>query len=1149
MSRKPKAGKKKAEPQRITDAATFKRALHSLGPVFKGLNKHRSRVPEDHIVPILRELSTSSAYMSVFAASPFPKDYEDIKPRRPIAPAGPRNDLVWNAGVLGLFSEQLIFFVGKRDAFYAEISGGDYAGASETLDAIQAELGVSSWLMFSRLLLIQLSKGTSAQKAFLDDVTGRPRVNVFFAYLAFYYSFGLEDHVSVPELLRELESLSEKGADGDIIAYFRYHVSPAGLSSVDNPYVCVLLEENSPIVDRFETLVEMSQLIWIRSDDPAELATLRRALEQVCAVPDMRLQNLIALLDQSAVHVADEDFVVACEAYTVGNLDEARSLVDYALSRTSASAWWYELGARLGVQRPDPDEGPALSTRAVAEMRSFLMLTYDSQTPETDLQKLALLGRKQPAAACIAAFLDRKSDLTVENRFTENQVLWAISSPLDNPKHLRLLRRLAPEAVPGTVARTTTSAPVSTRLHVLALDTPLNSADVVRELPLPGFRRDAYLGHLRFNEEQFSAAATAYRDAMLSGVPARFDAIRNLYQALSLAGNTDEAYALFGEQYFENRRSLIAFPIADLARSAASFSRIDARSVDRAIVLNIALEAAQGSSPGEVSDAYEDVLDFHDCQSPSDLIQRDHGISHKAFCYFLASVCTIETMEDGTVFDSYDDIEAERIAILQWLIAADPDQRKRYTAEIAAIVKDQEVAALEAHLDRSRLYVDEAGVRRRIDTELRDAFNRYKHLLGEPALDLRVEGIEDRLRKLLEAAGFDGDALHLPSTEREGLFRTIYTVSLNGFALDPAHGFQTYLSTRVLHGSLEGELRNSLASRSLLLSDDEDFARQECRSYWGEKVGHDEGAIQDLYRILKRFSDRTTEKIVELKTKAVRVRTQETPDGLFAFDVEATTMNRFRAGITVDTSYEELQRQLFDHFWTMAEDDMPKVKARIDTARDQIVTFIDNAVRSIKANRKLATTELSDLFTHAQTEFLLNSDRAKSWFSRSGVLSAAPFDLTNAIRLATKIINKCYPAHPIEPVVCVEDGMIDGAFLNDTVDLLANCFSNVVQHSRIEGRAPVIEVTAAGKGDRFELIVTGELDAAVSRTHVESAIREKLNNDKDGAGAMVEGGSGLRKIRRIVLHVYGFGDSLTVEVTPDRSVVVACPIPRREAGG
>lgn len=1147
MARRLKAAKKRTAPQAIVDAATFRRALHSLGPLHRGLNHHRGRVPVDRVIPILHEVSAGPAYLSAFVTAPFPVDYEDIKLRRAIKPAGPLHDLLWNAGVLGLYTTELTLFVRQRDTFYAALSGGDYEHALQILDDIERALGVSSWLMFSRLLLIQLYKGTSAQKEFLDSIIDRPNLNVFFAYLAFYYSFGLEDHVSVPELNREFEALSEQGAGRDVIAYFRYHASPAGLSAVDDPYVCITLEENSPIVDRFETFVEMSQLIFIRSDDVDELNALKLSLEQLRGVPDLRVSNLSSLLNSAPPPMADDDFLAACEAYTAGDESTASALTRYALSRTSASAWWFELAALLGVERSYAPETPALCDRVISELHGYLSLTYDTLTPEIDLQKLALLARKQPAAVCVAAFLDRKADLSIDGTFNESQALWAISSPLPNPKHLRLLQKLAPGSEVRVIAATASPAPTATTLHESVLNADEASKGVIDRIEIPKSRRARYQGHAAFNGARFAEAAENYRAAMEIQPSPRSDVVRSLYHALVAAGHLDDACELFVHQHFLNPLSIIAFPLSDLVRIAVAKGSIDEKAITRAIALNIALRTGATAAPGDVSDAYEDVLDHHACLTPSELIQADHGIDHARFCYFLANVCTIETMEDGTVFDVYDDVEAERVAILQWLIPNDPDRRKIYSAEIASIVKDQEVAALEQHLDRSRLFVDEAGVRRQLDPELRDAFIRYKQLLGEPALDLRVEGIEQRMRKLLKSSEIDTTGFHLPSTEREGLFRSLYSVSLDGFGLNPAHGFQTYLSTRVLHGSIEGELRNSFSSRSLMLSDDPEEARLECRALWGEKLGHDEGALLDLFRILSRFSDRTTEKIQELKTKYVRVRTTETPEALFDFEADPDTFARIRAGITVDTTYDELQRQLLDHFWDLVEQSLPAVIARIDTVRTQVIGYAENAVKSIKAHRVLAMTDLADQFTHGLTDFFTNCDRAKSWFSRSGALPAEPFDLTSASRLAAKIVNKCHPAHPIEPQVCVEEGVIDGIYLNASVDLLSNCFANVVQHSGVEGRAPLIEVTAANKGDRFDLLVKGELGEVLNTADVEAVITERLTTDVDGSGAMVEGGSGLRKMQRIVRHDYGFGETLTVSIGGDRMVVVACPVPRREA--
>src|ERR1019366_1672127 len=137
---------------------------------------------------------------------------------------------------------------------------------------------------------------------------------------------------------------------------------------------------------------------------------------------------------------------------------------------------------------------------------------------------------------------------------------------------------------------------------------------------------------------------------------------------------------------------------------------------------------------GDLSDAFEDVLDFFEVDLPSKLY--DAPINGQARRYFLRFIATIDRLEDTTRLGDLYVIEAERIKVLQWLVENDSSNRGVYTAEIGAITKDQEVARLSAQFERSKIYVHEEGVRRAFLTELRPMFERYKQLLADPRIEL-----------------------------------------------------------------------------------------------------------------------------------------------------------------------------------------------------------------------------------------------------------------------------------------------------------------------------------------------------------------------------------------------------------------------------
>jgi hypothetical protein len=114
--------------------------------------------------------------------------------------------------------------------------------------------------------------------------------------------------------------------------------------------------------------------------------------------------------------------------------------------------------------------------------------------------------------------------------------------------------------------------------------------------------------------------------------------------------------------------------------------------------------------------------------------------------------------------------------------------------------------------------VNELGVKQFIEVELRDVVTRYRRLIDAPSVEQEVVRIEGILRRILKAAGEEFKAAILPATEEQELLYAIYELVADAFVLNPDHGLKTYLTTRILHGSIEGELRSSFARQKLLLS-------------------------------------------------------------------------------------------------------------------------------------------------------------------------------------------------------------------------------------------------------------------------------------------------------------------------------------------
>jgi hypothetical protein len=248
----------------------------------------------------------------------------------------------------------------------------------------------------------------------------------------------------------------------------------------------------------------------------------------------------------------------------------------------------------------------------------------------------------------------------------------------------------------------------------------------------------------------------------------------------------------------------------EITEWAVSQARADAAALDRSILLHVYSSFYDSRRDGDLSDALEDSLDFFAVPQPSGLLPLP--VDHSRLVYFLRFIATIDRLEDTTRFDTLDDIENERIRILQWLVQRDLPNRNAYTQEISSITKDQEVARLSAQFERSKIYIHEDGIRRTFEAEIRALFFRYRQMLADPQIDVQIEQIEQRIRKLLKDSEKTFTYLIIPSTERETTYRTMIQRAYDILVFDPNHGFKTYLFEEFAIRYLASESETKLAT-------------------------------------------------------------------------------------------------------------------------------------------------------------------------------------------------------------------------------------------------------------------------------------------------------------------------------------------------
>lgn len=1131
------------------DAAAFRRALFAKrGPIRDALPAVRRRTLAAALADCVKPCLEIPAFRPSFVQSPFPKSFGSIKPQRPFAPISPEFDFAWTSIILEHFIDEITDFVEMRDHFYDNILLGKYATAEDTLNGIEQKFGVSLWIIGARIALLQASEGVTAQKGFLEILLNQSGINVLVSMVAFYLSFAAEEHVSKAELDRELDEIASGEAPRDLLEYFRFHSNPLDLP--EKPHVVVALEENSPIIDRFETFVEMAQLEIARAGNLVDSSFIGPAIERLAAVPDLRVRNLCFLFKPRLNMLQrDPSFTAHCDKYTEGDYVAAGAGARVALEANASKAWWYDLAIRVALKDEanaleNPPFGESFLARVLAGLQTQRAFIGDPDEAVFRIQKLMLLGRRMPSSRYLASVDRSAMPMLVRDDLSLSQWLWILSSPLENPLHLRQIELLSPLAAELIKGELSTSSTMTISAQVLTGGAPPDA------IYLPSDRRSQFEGHAAMNRADAHSALThylAYRNLALG--PDKLRSLTLIYAAQRAAHRYDEAVALLTEAYLEDASAARLVPLRDLAAWIKDNQGIDEGAIGASIILHAYSTLHDSDHDGDLSDAYENALDFFEVDRPTALLNAGHALRTDALIYFIRNVCTVSRMEDGIGFAEVDDIENERVQLLQWLIVADPQNASHHIAEIKVITKDQAVASMSAHLERSKIYVNEEAVRRSFEAEMRFSFARFRELVAEPNLEIRAEAIEQRLRKLLREAEFELRDFKLPSTERDSLFRSLYLIALQEFLVYPNGGLKTYLSTRILHGALEGEMRSNLARAQLLFPRNRrdampDFDRAWCSRLEDLAPPHYEQARDAVLR----FSNRFTENLLELINEKARIRLTTTPQGLLAYDGSDERLQAVQLQLAPIERYEDFINVLFSDFWAQTEIGLERVKKEIGESFAVKVEHSLDALAATIAQLGDDARELLNVVVQARTEFALSVQRVSAWFTRSGTLPEEPFKLDVAIEAAVRITNNCFPGREVTTKI-EGDGTIDlpGKWLNPLVDLLCNCFQNAVEHGGHE--APQIIDLGVDEKDGLSIRISNTLAESIDSGACAARIATMLEEARigDHHRATEEKGSGFCKIARIMKYDLPQGGFFDVSVAADHFVEVRILIPREMA--
>lgn len=1086
----------------------FRRQLHSVKNLRAGLSLARMMVKPEQIPPIVHQLSRTPLYAQLLAPMTFPMSLRAFTPKRRLEKTSTEGELMWCASVLSLYASKLSMFVKHRDDYYRAYLHADFVEAERLIDLIQESFGFSLWLLGNRLQLLQATKGLQAQKSFLEEFVSTEGINQFIAWITYFLSLRAEDNVSYSSFELETEDVLGKSWLRD---YVLHHWLPSSFTSIEDAGRPISVEEPHPIIDRFETFVAMS-LNYCVKYGAGNSRLLVTALEQIEGIGDTTTRRMLMVLrdgyDQQGANVLQ-----FADVYTEGHYHE---VIDSDCESLELVARAYALVGR----RPPLDEKPSLRNQIVALMYDVLSMSLDAPQSRQKLKKLALLCPAYSLTFQIAAFLERTHDHVIGGGTSDLDLATALSSSLDNPWSTSALDRICvgePWLHQMLIAHPNSPA--------IKLRHALSTADVTKlqlgEISLPQHRQAMYMGHIHFQKGDFTTAAASYLLATESTVDyISHTSKRYLFETYYANGQLYEAVQLAIDQILANPSAALSYPLEDLAKKYLNHADFRS-SMDLAVLLHLATRYCNAKLERDISNIYENILSAEGISRPSVLTDRAGQYNHDRLVYFLRYICVPRILDDTTCFDSVEEIDTERIAVCQALLRLDPQNVASYQAEIRAITRGSEVANLLSKMQTSKIYVDEAGVLESLEVNLKESLMRYRQLLSSPSLAYQTEKLSKRLSEMLNSKGHpEFKDLKLPASELEGLFNAILLEFVSEFALSPAYGLDTHVSTSIRHGAFEGHLRRPLAIENLLcIKQNKEYILP---ATWRLKLPDLEGDNYDLLqKLLAKFTQRFEEIIHGYLKEKLQIRLVGDSVAMFDFHSSPTEIQSLMDGVTPSTDLNDLEDRLLSHCWMLTTRSLDAIRADLlDYAATQIGIAFDALVRGVESKIEHASvTPLMDAIARSRTAFQIAIEDVAGWFQRPTDLSRDPFDIEVATHVALQQIANCYVKNPIEPIFDLSiKEKIDGRMLDGLCEILFVLLQNVILHSGLGEQRAKVFISAQRCGEALVLecksYLAGDVSLAERRACAVDAMK-KYQRDSALKMARKEGGSGLSKVWRI----------------------------------
>ncbi|WP_200979256.1 hypothetical protein [Echinicola sp. 20G] len=1084
--------------------------------------------------------------------NPLPNEYASLGNLKEAPYLGENIHAELNQNLIGVrkYRHEINLFLTYKELYEENLLTGNYSQAEQYLDKIEKDVCYSLWTLENRFVLFELSGKASENKKFLSSFNEENKAKGITKSLAHYLSLRAEHSLSVNRYFNDLEialsNLQNNNTKEAFRNYYRFKLT--FLSHIDfSNYAAILaLDFRHSIIDRYLNLTRvMTSLLavssYLQKDDQRHL-DIKRYLRNrinylIRKVNDPILFKLKLFSGDSIFPAFDikqsQIELRTLDKYTTGLYAEAeKGLIELLKKKPNQFDLYLLYVKTLIYQKKDfTSIGNPKSVQ-----NEILQALYKSTSVQgnPDQARLNLLRIANNLSSSTISYGITDYVFHENEGSNERKLLAKFSYNLANPTiHEIFTTDEEKEEFLGMLA---SRFPDS--ITIQFFQEKLKGVDslIKYEQKIPEGQYKIEMAKKLQEKKNFIAASKEwefliqnYRDT----TPIYETAIINLFKCYLILDKPDDCINLFVESFFQNNYIIEKIETKELLKKISS-NRF--RNVSRLINLPIFYTIVNADDV-EAHIAYELFNQSRGVEKPSEILDQFNEFDENKMLYFLEFCCSPKILMHSTFIENSKERLEERLVISNYLKSKNPNN-KNIEDEIKSIQNILVIQQGLIDLDESKIYVNEQGI---IDEELQDfeaIYERFRIISGIAGDNklLYLKGGE--LTTYTSNEDTEVEKVEYSGNPVFEIYSELFDAIKDKF-LNSQYGIVAYLSTRIRHGVLIGELRPIFETHNLITLKEGSTSNYR-RNYTWDLVysAYSNEDKEQLQILLADFSSKVDGLIFDLIKKHLQVYKAEINDeGWFNYDFDPNELWYHSVIATVSSgSFEDFVNQIFMVLWNRTDENLENIRHRIENEiLDKFNSFFNELeINLIHQFGQDANQQLVKSIKDCSTEMQTVMQKISRWFRRSEI-KASDFKLSEVVNIIAEYTNKSSPYKSLRiETASQSDPSLKGEYKTHFADLIRIFLENIIKHSKEDAANIPCKIMTSIEGQSIlQIQISNFITNEESIEALENLWKgNKLDFDK----LLNEGKSGYHKAYKIITYDLknGINDCLTTRISEEK---------------